>query len=700
MKKLISVLLLLSLLAACFTGCDFGIGTGTVAQESGTGNGTPADSATQPAAADDSTAAPVETEKTEIPENLTENVNTLSISCSEGTANCWKLEGKTLTFSGLDANTVVSVSGEFDGRIVIDAGDSYKFEIELCGVTLFCTTAEPIEIKSGDTITITAKKDSKNYIYDLRNAVDSSDDTVHSSAIYATCDLNLSGKGELFVISSNNNGIHTKDDLKVKNLTLSVTCKDNALKGNDSVTITGGVLTLIAKAGDGIKTSNSDISSKGNQRGTVAISGGIVDIYAACDGIDAAYNAEISDEAIVNIYTDKYSPYSESVETSDNENGNSRFIRFSSKNYNYSVKYYNSDTDFKWVNAEFYKSVTGGRSTYYYYSFKKLTGYSSVQIYIYSSGQAQGQDANYVVCTDNINWNGSYDTFALESRGGSLSYNWTNYTTSVQGGPGGFGGGPGGMADGNKDKGDYSTKGIKADNEIIISGGTITVKSYDDAIHANNDTTLENNAKPTGNVTISGGTLTLYSNDDGVHADGIVTISGGTLSVTGSYEGIEGNTILVKGGSISVVSSDDGMNATATSGTGMTFEGGSVYVYAGGDGLDANSKTSYKGIIFAGGDIVVVSTSGGNSSIDTEQGYTYSGGTVLALCPSNGMGSESTKCQNFTSIGKKTTMSLTQGQVLNVKVNGSITTSVTMPCKLSALVIYLGSSSATFETAK
>ena len=41
----------------------------------------------------------------------------------------------------------------------------------------------------------------------------------------------------------------------------------------------------------------------------------------------------------------------------------------------------------------------------------------------------------------------------------------------------------GGMNDGNSDKGDHSTKGIKAANEVNIYNGTIYIKTYDDAIH-------------------------------------------------------------------------------------------------------------------------------------------------------------------------------------------------------------------------
>ena len=652
---------------------------------------------------DGSTGEKTDSEKTDIPDDLPDNADTLAISCSEGTNNCWTTDGQTLTFTNLSADTVCSVSGEFNGAIVINGGDDYKFELELCGVTLYSGEQNPVTVLSGDKVTITAKKGTKNYIYDTRKDV-SSDETAYSSAIYAETDLDIGGKGELIVISSENNGIHTKDDLSVKNLTLSVTCEDNALKGNDSVSISGGILTLIAKTGDGIKTTNTDVSSKGKQRGTVSISGGTVNIYAACDGIDAAYNAEVSGEAILNIYTDRYSPYSDTVEKTES----TRYIRYTSDSYKFSVKYMSGD-DYKWVNASLSKTVNGGRNTYYYYTFDKLENYETMQLFIYSSAQEQGQENEYVAKTDNISWNDSYDTFAIQSRGSSLSYNWANYSTSTGdfgggpggefgGNPGGMGGNPDGMAGGNTETGDYSTKGIKADNEVLISGGTITVNSYDDSIHTNNDVTLENGETATGNVIISGGSLTLFSKDDGIHADGTLTVSGGTVVITGSYEGLEGTFVKIQGGDISIVSSDDGINATTTSGAGISFEDGKVYVYAGGDGVDSNSRTSYQGIVFAGGEIIIIGTSGGNSAIDTEQGYTYSGGTVLALCPANGMGSEVLNCKNFSSIGTKANLNLSQGQTLDVTVNNETVISVTMPCRLSALVIFLGSQSASFLT--
>jgi hypothetical protein len=258
-------------------------------------------------------------------------------------------------------------------------------------------------------------------------------------------------------------------------------------------------------------------------------------------------------------------------------------------------------------------------------------------------------------------------------------------------------GGPGGFNDGNSEKGDHSTKGIKAANEVIINGGSISIKAYDDAIHVSCDTALENGQSPKGDLTVNGGSMTIYSNDDGLHADGNLVVNGGNISVINSYEGVEGYTVNLLGGSLRIVSRDDGINASATTGTSITIGGGELYVYAGGDGIDSNSRTSYSGIAFNGGRSVIISTSGGNSAIDSEQGYSYSGGSVVAIMPRGGMSGESAHCQNFSGVGKKTELTLTEGQYLNAKI-GSDRLTLNMPASLSAVVIALGDNGASITT--
>ena len=631
MRKLLSIILCLLLAISTLAGC--GKSDNDKTGDKSTSNGTASNSTDL---GDDSETFGEDLQDIGVYDGYFEGASTdITVECISGTQNAYTLSGTTVTFSNITEDTVYSISGKLKGNIVIDVAEDYKFELEMNGFSLVSTEINPVKALNGKKVTLTAKKDSANYIYDMRDTVDDTDETLIKGAVYSTADLQIGGKGSLAVVSESNNGIHSKDDLEVQNLTLTVACQDNALKGNDSVELTDGTVTLIAKTGDGIKTTSSDISSKGNQRGTVSVSGTNLTVYAACDGIDASYNAEIAgDTTSVAIYTDKYSNYSNEVTaTSSSE----YYIRFSSKDYKYSVKYYNSDRDYEWVNATYHSSASGRMSSYYYYSYPIKTGYSKVQFFIYSSDMEQGQEKECLVSTDYLTLNTAYDTFALSSRGNSLSYQWTNYTTTVQesmgGGMGGHGGMGGGMNDGNSDKGDYSTKGIKAANEIIINGSKVNIKSYDDSLHADNNETLENGESALGNITINGGNITLYSNDDGVHAENTVYIKGGTVDVENSYEGIEGLEIFVSGGDVSVYAKDDGMNSTATSGTGITLSGGFVYIYCTGDGIDTNSRSSYTGISFEGGDAIIIANSNGNSAIDTEQGYNVPRAALLPLCP-------------------------------------------------------------------
>lgn len=630
-----------------------------------------------------------------------QDVQAIDVACTVGTPDCYTLEGSTLIFSGITADSIYTISGQFRGNIVIDVDEDCRFELELRGFSLVCDTTSPITVLGGDKVTLTAKKGFVNAVYDCREALEENS-TQYSAAIYALTDLDIGGKGALTVVSQHNNGIHTKDDLEVKNLTLTVCCADNALKGNDSVDLKNANITLIATQGDGIKTTNSNVSDKGNQRGTVSVTACQLNIFAACDGIDAAYEVVIDDATTaVNIYTDKYSPYSEEI-TSVAENV--LYIRFTSDAYQYAVQYYNSVDDYTWVTVTSDQSVSGGWETHYYYTFPRLADYEKIKVFIYDSTQQPGQAEDCLMALDYMTLNEDYDTIELSVRGNYLYYGWTNFTTSPNpmGGigfhPGGGPGGMGGMDGGNPNKSDHSTKGIKAANEIQLLNGTVRVQSYDDALHAGQSASLENGAIALGNVTVSGGTLTVASGDDGLHADGTLTVSGGNVIVTDSYEGLEGKQIRITGGAVSITSDDDGVNAAAQSGEAIVLSGGTLSIYAGGDGLDSNSRTSYYGIVFSGATVTVISTSSGNSAIDTEGGYRYTAGIVLAVMPNGSMMSNgATHCADFASISTTKTASLQKGQLLSVSVDGVTTVSLTMPASLSARVIYLGSTAADIQ---
>ena len=169
------------------------------------------------------------------------------------------------------------------------------------------------------------------------------------------------------------------------------------------------------------------------------------------------------------------------------------------------------------------------------------------------------------------------------------------------------------------DESGTSTKGIKADGDMYLNGGTYQIDSADDSIHSN------------ANITIADGTYTLATGDDGVHADDALIVNGGTITVTESYEGLEGLTVTINDGTIDITASDDGINAA---GEKMELNGGYIHILAGGDGMDSNGNLTING-----GEIYIDGPSdNGNSAIDYgDRSSAYVNGGTLVAIGSSGM---------------------------------------------------------------
>ena len=143
--------------------------------------------------------------------------------------------------------------------------------------------------------------------------------------------------------------------------------------------------------------------------------------------------------------------------------------------------------------------------------------------------------------------------------------------------------------------------GLSCDDELKITGGTLSITAGGDAVKASPDTGDTENPDTTslGNVTISGGTLTLNATEDGIQADGDLTISGGTFHVktngghtttltddSASCKGFKaGGALTVTGGTLTVDSADDALHAS----TDVTISGGTLTLAAGDDGVHADN---------------------------------------------------------------------------------------------------------------
>ncbi len=228
------------------------------------------------------------TEPSEI--EVSEVTSEFEISTSDG---AYTQSGNVYTITSAGTYTL---SGKLTGQILVEAGDDDEVVLELNGVSITNSSDSPIKAVSGSKLEISAKKDTDNVITDGRSAKTVEDSSLGEGAISADIDLKLKGTGTLVVTGNYNNGVHTSKDLTIQKLTLKSTGYNNGIKGKDSVTITSGLVQAYALTGNGIKTDDSDVSSNGNQRGTITINGGTVYVDSLHDGIDASYNVEINEE--------------------------------------------------------------------------------------------------------------------------------------------------------------------------------------------------------------------------------------------------------------------------------------------------------------------------------------------------------------------------------------------------------------------
>ena len=159
--------------------------------------------------------------------------------------------------------------------------------------------------------------------------------------------------------------------------------------------------------------------------------------------------------------------------------------------------------------------------------------------------------------------------------------------------------------------------GVSANDDLVITGGNITITAAEDAIHANDSIRIKEAAitvtagddglltanevengylyiesgtlditaagdgiHTTGEITVAGGEINISSGDDGIHSDSSVFIQDGTILISDCYEGIEALIIDVSGGDVTVVPQDDGFNANG--GSSMFGTGGMMGGHMGG----------------------------------------------------------------------------------------------------------------------
>ena len=162
--------------------------------------------------------------------------------------------------------------------VYVEAADDDKVQLVLNGVTITNSGAPAIYVKEADKVFVTTSGDSA---LSVTGTFAADGKTNLDGVIFSKSDLVLNGTAAL-TISSSDNGIVCKDDLKITGGTYQISAASKAIEANDSIRIAGGTLTISAGS-DGLHAENDDDDTLGY----VYIGGGSLAISAKDDGIHA-----------------------------------------------------------------------------------------------------------------------------------------------------------------------------------------------------------------------------------------------------------------------------------------------------------------------------------------------------------------------------------------------------------------------------
>jgi hypothetical protein len=529
------------------------------------------------------------------------------------------LEGDSATLEGSGAtveDTVVtitsagtySISGTLvDGQIVVETEDEGTVVLVLNGVDIACSTSAPIYVVNAEKTVITLADGSENFVTDGDSYVLADPESDEpSAAIFSNDDLTINGSGSLTVDANYNNGIASKDDLKITGGELHVNAVNDGLKGKDSIAVKDGVITVSA-GGDGMQSSNEEDADKGY----ISIEGGSLSITAGLDGVQAETQLVVSGGDLT------ISSGGGSVNSSSNGGGlwDDRGMSDDS----------GSAESAKGLKAGVDITITGGS-----------IHIDSSDDALHSNGSLTIEDGEIVLASGD---DGVHADSTLEIYGGNLAitqsyeglesaivtiHDGTIHLVSSDDGINVAGGNDGSSINGRPGQNSFSASGNFG---LYIHGGTIAIDAGGDGLDSNGSITMTD-----GVVLVNGPT-----NDGNGALDYM-----GTFDITGGYLVAVGSSGMAEAPSESSTQYSVMYNFTAQQAAGTIVH---IEAQDGTEILTFAAAKAYRSVVLSSpelenGSTYVVYTGGsstGTASDGLYAGGTYSGGTEVASLTISGM---------------------------------------------------------------
>lgn len=456
---------------------------------------------------------------------------TLSPDGSTSTDASVRIDGRTVTIT---QEGTYQIAGTLDdGALIVESAENAKITLVLGGVNIKNSIGAAIQISTADDVTIELSEGTTNVLQsgeevDIATATESEE--ASGGALQSKADLKIKGKGSLTVLGYLNNGIHCTKDLKIKNGNISVTALGHGIKGKNSVTVSGGTMT-VTSGKDGITSDETE----NEEKGFVTIEGGEIIITSAGDGVSAETTLTVTGGVISIISgggsanaqqkTDNMRDWWDFDNSASDDNsasckglkaGKAMVISGGSITIDAQDDALHTDGDMTISGGECILS-TGDDGAHAALSLTVLDGKITV-LTSYEGLEANqitlaGGELDITATDDGINANGGSDGFS-----------------------GGFGGGMGGSFGGRRNDTNNHSGDMTPPDGNAPSGNPPTMPGQDAADSTTTDDTTDK--QPV--LLITGGKITVNADGDGLDSNGDLRVEGGDITINGPSNGGNG----------------------------------------------------------------------------------------------------------------------------------------------------------------
>lgn len=172
------------------------------------------------------------------------------------------------------------LSGSLEGQIVVNVCGDELVHLYLAGVSISSGQGPAILIEKASKVIVTLVSETENALSD------SSDYRGYEETkgcLYCAADLTINGAGSLSVAGFCEDGIRSRDVVRILGSNVDVQAKGDGIRGNDGIVIKESRVKVESE-GNGIRTADRGKGTKG----VIEISGGSLNVIAGKNGIYAA----------------------------------------------------------------------------------------------------------------------------------------------------------------------------------------------------------------------------------------------------------------------------------------------------------------------------------------------------------------------------------------------------------------------------